>query len=183
MITPRELATLQLRCGGGKQYDESGSSLKNKVYIETTVISYLTARRTSDVVVAGHQKTTRNWWRLRRNRFQIYCSQFVFDEAEQGDPIAARRRLKILRNFPLLAATEAVQDLARRLIRSGGIPREADRDALHIAVAAVHEMDYLLTWNQRHIANAQNRNNLSATCAAEGFELPIICTPEELMGD
>ena len=157
--------------------------MKNKVYIETTVISYLTARRSSDVVVAGHQKTTRNWWRLRRDQFEIYGSQFVLDEAVQGDPIAARRRLRLLRDFPLLAATQAVQDLARRLIRPGGIPREADRDALHIAVAAVHGIDYLLTWNQRHIANAQNRNNLSATCAAEGFELPIICTPEELMGD
>lgn len=156
--------------------------MKDKVYIETTVISYLTARRSSDIVVAGHQRTTWNWWRLRRNHFELHCSQFVLDEAAQGDPIAARRRLRILRDFPLLTATEAVQDLARHLVRSGGIPPEADRDALHIAVATVHGMDYLLTWNQRHIANAQNRNNLSATCAAEGFELPIICTPEELMG-
>ena len=157
--------------------------MKDKLYIETTVISYLAARRSTDVVVAGHQKTTRNRWRLRRHEFDRYGSQFVLDEAAQGDAIAARRRLRLLRDFPLLAATEAVQHLARRLIRPGGIPREADRDALHIAVAAVHGMDYLLTWNQRHIANAQNRNNLSATCAAEGFELPIICTPEELMGD
>jgi hypothetical protein len=156
--------------------------VKDRVYIETTVVSYLTARRSSDIVVAGHQRTTWNWWRLRRNHFELHCSQFVLDEAAQGDPIAARRRLRILRDFPLLTATEAVQDLARRLIRSGGIPPEADRDALHIAVATVHGMDYLLTWNQRHIANAQNRNNLSATCTAEGFELPIICTPEELMG-
>ena len=89
--------------------------LKDRVYIETTVISYLTARRSSDIVAAGHQKTTRSWWRLRRNRFELYCSQFVLDEAEQRDPIAARCRLKKLRHFPLLAATEAVQDLAHRL--------------------------------------------------------------------
>lgn len=151
------------------------------MYVETTIVSYLSARKSADVIVVGHQQATRKWWRLRRPEFQLYCSQFVLDEAAQGDTDAARRRLRLLRQLPVLAASLAVQMLARKLIRSGGIPREAGIDALHIAVATVHGIDYLLTWNQRHIANAQKRNNLAAACAAEGFELPVICTPEELM--
>jgi hypothetical protein len=157
--------------------------VKPTVYIETTIVSYLSARPSTDVVVAGHQQATHRWWRTRRREFELYCSQFVLDEAAQGDAGAARRRLRLLRGVPLLTASEEVQALAGRLIRPGGIPAEAAIDALHIAVAAVHGVGYLLTWNQRHIANAQKRNNLAAACAAEGFELPVICTPDGLMGD
>lgn len=157
--------------------------MKPTVYVETTIVSYLSARPSGDVIVAGHQQATQRWWRSRREAFQLYCSQFVLDEAAMGDAGAARRRLRLLRGLPLLSASPAVQRLARKLIRPGGIPAAASLDALHVAVAAVHGIDYLLTWNQRHIANAQKRNNLAATCAAEGFTLPIICTPDELMGD
>jgi predicted nucleic acid-binding protein len=157
-------------------------AVRHKVYIETSVIRYLAGRRSTDLIVAGHQETTRKWWRDRRGEFKPYCSQLVVREASKGDARVARWRLQLLRGLPVLQVDQAAEALAARLTRSGGIPREAPEDALHIAVATVHEMDYLLTWNCKHIANAEIRWNLSATCSAEGLVLPIICTPEELMG-
>ena len=156
--------------------------MKDKVYIETSVVSYLAARRSADLIVAGHQETTRKWWRDRRGEFEAYCSELVIREASQGDPRVARRRVRSLTGLPVLQVSQAAELLAIRLMKSGGIPRQAPEDALHIAIATVHGMDYLLTWNCKHIANAEIRWNLSATCSAEGFVLPVICTPEELMG-
>lgn len=156
--------------------------MKDKVYLETSVVSYLAARRSTDLIVAGHQETTRKWWRDRRRTFETYCSELVVREASRGDPRVARQRLRLLAGLPVLQVAEAAEQLAARLMKSGGIPREAPEDALHIAVATVHGMEYLLTWNCKHIANAEIRWNLSATCSAEGFVLPVICTPEELMG-
>jgi predicted nucleic acid-binding protein len=161
----------------------SGGAMKPKLYIETTVISYLAARRSRDLIVAGHQESTRKWWRERRGGFALFCSQLVVQEASAGDSDAVARRLRFLREVPVLVATDAIGELARRLTRSGGIPSEASEDAVHVAFAVIHGMDYLVTWNCRHIANAQIRNNLSATCYAAGYELPVICTPEELLGE
>jgi hypothetical protein len=157
--------------------------VKGKVYIETTVVSYLAARRSKNLIVAGHQATTRKWWRERRQDFDLYCSQLVIQEASAGDPKAAARRLHLLAGVPVLTATDAIADLTRLLMKSGGIPREAPEDAAHVAFAVMNGMDYLLTWNCRHIANAQIRNNLSATCSMAGYQLPVICTPEELLGE
>ena len=156
--------------------------MKAKAYIETTVISYLAAQASRHLIVAGHQKSTRKWWRERRRSFALFCSQLVVQEASAGDSKAAARRLRLLR-VPVLVATEAIGELARQLTRSGGIPREAPEDAVHVAFAVIHGMDYLVTWNCRHIANAQIRNNLSATCSMAGYQLPVICTPEELLGE
>jgi hypothetical protein len=157
--------------------------VKPKVYIETTVISYLAAQPSRDLIVAGHQKSTRKWWRERRRRFDLFCSQLVVQEASAGDPKAVARRLRFLRGVPVLIATDAIGELTRQLMRSGGISREAPEDAAHVAFAVINGMDYLLTWNCRHIANAQIRNNLSATCSMVGYQLPVICTPEELLGE
>ncbi len=106
----------------------------------------------------------------------------MVQEASAGDFRAAARRLRLLRDVPLLVATETIGELARQLTSSGGIPSEAPEDAVHVAFAVIHGMDYLVTWNCKHIANAQIRNNLSATCFAAGYQLPVICTPEELLG-
>jgi len=157
-------------------------SAKAKVYVETTVVSYLTARRTRDPIAVAHQAVTRRWWR-RRKRFDLYCSQVVVREAGEGDAQAAQRRLAALKGLPSLQTTDAVKGLAAALVTAAALPKKATEDALHIALATVHGMDYLLTWNCTHIANAQIRNVVAAVAYDHGYGVPVICTPEELMGE
>lgn len=152
------------------------------VYLETSVLSYLTARPARDIVTAAHQQLTARWWEVRRARFRVFVSEVVLEEAELGDPEAARRRLALAADLPLLALTDAAGALQRRLLGTAGLPAGAAVDALHVAVAAVHGMDYLLTWNVRHIANAEARRRVEAACRAEGYRPPVLCTPEELLG-
>jgi len=156
--------------------------VKAKVYVETTVVSYLTARRTRDPVAVAHQTLTRRWWK-RRRRFDLYCSQSVIGEVGAGDTTAARRRLDALKGVPLLDINEAVNALAAAIAQEAALPKKANEDALHIALATVHGMDYLLTWNCKHIANAAIRNVVAAVAYDHGYGAPVICTPEELMED
>lgn len=153
------------------------------VYLETSVISYLTGRPSRNLRVVAHQEITVDWWARRRTRFELYVSRLVIDEAAAGDAEAAARRLATLNDIPRLEMTESASILAANLVAEAAIPREAIEDALHVAVAAAHGMDYLLTWNCRHIANATMRNRIADVCAASGFEAPVICTPEELLED
>ena len=155
--------------------------MKPTVYIETTIVSYLTARPSRDVILAAHQQITDEWWHERRSHFDLFTSQPVVDEAAEGDEEAARRRLQQLEEVPLLEITEEVANLAERLLLEGPIPQKAAVDAVHIATAAVHVMDYLLTWNCKHIANAAMRNKIEAVIRSEGCRPPILCTPEELL--
>jgi hypothetical protein len=154
-----------------------------KVYLETTVISYLTARPSRNLFVVAHQQITAEWWTRRRRHFELYVSRLVVDEAAAGDAEAAAQRLASLRGIPLLELAESASSLATNLVTQAAIPREAAEDALHVAVAAAHGMDYLLTRNCRHIANAAVRNRIADVCTASGFEAPVICTPEELLED
>jgi predicted nucleic acid-binding protein len=151
-----------------------------KLYIETSVVSYLTAQGSRDLVLAAHQEVTRTWW-ASRNGYDLYVSQFVLDEAAAGDSEAAGRRLEVLREMPLLNASTEVLALARRLLAERGMPAKARIDALHVATAAVHGMDYLLSWNCKHIANATLRTRIESICRTAGFEPPVICTPLELV--
>jgi predicted nucleic acid-binding protein len=155
----------------------------SSVYIETTIISYLTARPNKDLVQRAHQRLTRTWWQTRRPEFELYVSPLVLQEAAAGDPMRARRRLALMGGLPVLAATADAIDLSRTLIARGAIPKKAEIDALHIAIAAVHGIEYLLTWNCTHIANARMRSNIETVCRIESYEPPVLCTPEELMGD
>ena len=155
---------------------------KKAVYIETSIVSYLTARPSSNLLAAAWQKATVDWWDTQRGRFDLYVSATVIEEANRGNSQAAARRLKALADIPLLPITEAVVALAKSLIRGGGVPEKALDDALHIAVSAVHGIDYLLTWNCRHIDNAETKPLIRRICAAEGHPCPEICTPQELMG-
>ncbi len=157
--------------------------MKRRVYVETTIVSYLAARRSRDILVAAHQEITEAWWQRRAPDFELFVSQSVLAEAGSGDPDAARRRLAITENLPILEITEESELLATRLIRDEILPRKAAEDALHVALATVHGMDFLLTWNCRHIANAEIRRQLSRAVLEMGYELPVICTPEELAGD
>jgi predicted nucleic acid-binding protein len=152
---------------------------KPKAYIETSVVSYLTAWPSRDLVRAAQQQVTREWW-ATRGSFDLFTSQFVFDEAAAGDEDAAASRLAVLQEAVLLETTEDTILLAEKLVAGGGLPPKARVDALHIAVAVVHGMDYLVTWNCRHIANASLRGRIEDLCRAAGFEPPIICTPLEL---
>jgi predicted nucleic acid-binding protein len=150
-----------------------------KAYIETSVVSYLTARPSRDLVRAAHQQVTQEWW-ATRDGFECFVSQFVIDEAAAGDAEAAAQRLDALRDIALLDVTEEAILLAGDLVAGGGLPPKARIDALHVAMATVHGIDFLLTWNCKHIANAATRGTIEALCRAAGFEPPIICTPLEL---
>ena len=154
--------------------------MKPRAYLETTVISYLTALPSRDLVLAAHQQVTRDWWSTR-DAFQLYVSQFVVDEASAGDAAGAARRVAVLRDLTLLDLTSAATLLAGELVRRGGVPAKAKTDALHIAVASVHGMDYLVSWNCTHIANATMRGRIEGICRGAGFDPPVICTPIELV--
>jgi hypothetical protein len=157
--------------------------VKQRVYLETTIVSYLTARPSRDLILAAHQEVTRQWWKRRRADFEIYVSQLVVDEAGRGDPEAANRRVDLLVGVARLRVTDKALGLARELVRTHALPREGTEDALHIALAAVNGMDLLLTWNCRHIANAEMVPAIRATIERSGYDPPIICTPDELMGE
>ncbi len=155
--------------------------MKSKAYIETTVVSYLTAWPSRDVVIAGHQQITREWWENAEDRFELMASQLVVGEASAGDPNAARERLAILESLTLLDASEEALELAQQLIRAGVIPEQVPEDAAHIAIAVTNGVEFLVTWNCRHIANATMRSRIEMVCRNAGYEPPVICTPEELM--
>ena len=143
------------------------------VYIETTILSYLVALPAKDVVIAGHQKTTLDWWAYRRTAFECFISQVVIDEISAGDPSVAD-------SLNSLAVTVDAEQLTESIMKSGILPPKAIRDAAHIAVATVHGVQYLLTWNCKHLANAQIAKRVANLCRLAGFEMPTICTPEEL---
>ncbi|MGD9855498.1 MAG: type II toxin-antitoxin system VapC family toxin [Planctomycetaceae bacterium] len=154
-----------------------------RVYLETTIPSYLAAWPSRDLLQAARQQITHHWWTNERKQFDLCISQIVLDEVSDGDARASNDRLQILQDLPLLGLTEEVNDLAQAIMDSGLLPQKATRDAVHIAIAAVHHVDILLTWNCRHIANAAIMKELDEVVAQSGYELPILCTPEELMGD
>jgi predicted nucleic acid-binding protein len=154
-----------------------------RVYVETSVISYLTSRPSRDIIAAAHQQISLDWWERRRHDFELVASVLVINEARMGDPSAAQRRLTLLEGFPLLQVTDPAQRLAATIIQDGLLPQGAYPDALHIATATVHQVDYLLTWNCSHIANAEILPRVAVICERFGLTLPYICTPEELLGE
>jgi predicted nucleic acid-binding protein len=157
--------------------------MKESVYIETSVIGYLTARSTKNLIIAGNIETTRDWWQNRRNSFVLYISQVVLDEVAKGDAEIALKRLELLYELPLVDLNQNVKNLAAQFLIRSNLPAKASDDAVHIAAATVHRLNYLLTWNCKHIANAQIQKKLAAISLDMGYELPVICTPYELLGD
>ena len=145
------------------------------------IYSYLTARANRDVVIAGHQQITQEWWDTRRESYELCISQLVRNEAGAGDALAAQERLEVLKPMTVLEISDESLDLAKELIKAGALPAKAADDALHIAVAAMNGIPYLLTWNCRHLANATMRPVIESVCAGKGVKAPIICTPEELL--
>ncbi|MDE0312727.1 MAG: type II toxin-antitoxin system VapC family toxin [Caldilineaceae bacterium] len=155
--------------------------MRPTAYIETSVVSYLTARPSRDVVIAAYQEITREWWGEASDRFKLVASALVVAEAGAGDSEAARTRLQALEAATLLDATNDAEILARALVDAGAVPRQAADDAAHIAIAVTNGVDFLVTWNFRHIANAAMRARIEQVCRQMGYEPPVICTPNELM--
>lgn len=153
--------------------------MSETVYIETSILGYLTARSTKNLILPANIEITKDWWESRRNTFILYTSEAVLDEVTQGDPAITSQR----HDFPLLALNQAVQGLAVQFLTRSNLPPKAKVDAIHIAAATVHGMDYLLTWNCKHIAKAQIQGKLAEISLDFGYVLPVLCTPNELMGD
>jgi predicted nucleic acid-binding protein len=157
--------------------------MSETVYIETSLVGYLTARPSNNLILMANLEITRRWWDTRRSQFTLYISQVVLDESAEGDAEMATRRLEILQDLAVLELTEAVQDLGAQFLKRSNLPSKASDDAIHIAAATIHGLDYLLTWNCKHIANAQIQRKLTEICLDFGYKLPTICTPYELMGE
>lgn len=153
------------------------------VYIETSIVSYLAARPSRSILAAAWQQATEDWWTFHRPRFELFTSELVVEESKQGDTEAAQRRIAALAGIDQLAITDEVSSLAATLLDEGALPPVAADDAMHVAVAAYHGVDYLLTWNCRHIDNAEKKPAIRSVCAAKWYQCPEICTPMELMGD
>ncbi len=153
------------------------------VYIETSVVGYLTSWPQDDVTVAGHQNTTKAWWATARQRFELFVSQLVVRECSDGDSVAVRDRLASIDELPVLPVTAEAETLAGALIQGRAVPESQPNDALHIALAAVHRVQYVVSWNFRHIVNASLRPAIERVCRDAGYEPPILCTPEELLED
>ena len=155
---------------------------KKKVYVETTVISDATALPSKDLVLAGRQFVSREWLEAAKGKFELYSSFLVRREALKGDPNAAARRMEALTGFQELQADERAQQLAMKLLDGKAVPKEYPDDALHVATAALNEMDYLVSWNFRHITNAQTIPLVKRICETNGYRCPEICTPQMLQG-
>lgn len=151
------------------------------IYIETSIPSYLTARPSRDVRTAAWQQITLQWWEQAREHYELYTSELVVSEASEGHPEAAQRRLDSLRSVTELVVDPEMEALAARLIEEGGFPPLARVDALHVAIAAVQGIDLFLTWNCRHINNAETKPIVRSICAVAGYRCPEICTPQELL--
>ena len=152
------------------------------VYIETSILGYLTASSTDNLILAANMKVTQDWWNICRSSFILYASEIVEDEAARGDPEIASQRLNLLQSLMLLDLPEAALELAQEFLQQSNLPLQASSDALHMALATVYGLNYMLTWSCKHMANAQIQRQLSQISSELGYQLPIICTPYELRG-
>ncbi len=156
--------------------------MKRSIYIETSVVSYLTARPSKDVVMAGHQLATADFW-ARIKDYDVFVSELVLQEAGKGDPDAAARRLEVLTGLKELEINVACKELARVLIENGAVPEKFPEDALHIATAAVHAVDLIVTWNFKHINNPATRSKIRRAVESQGLVCPELCSPDEFLGE
>lgn len=156
--------------------------MTESVYIDTSVVSYLTARPAQDMVTAVRQIETIEWWTTQSPHFELFSSDVAIEEAKQGHPEAAQRRIEVLRELTILTVTLDASDLADALIERRAVPAEAEDDARHIAVATVNNINYILTWNFAHIANTVTMPLITDVCAQQGYNSPIITTPNQLQG-
>ena len=160
---------------------EAAKPEKKKVYVETTVVSDATALPTNDLTLAGRQMATREWWKTAAEQFDLFSSTVVSQEVRRGDSEAAQRRIEALRDIPELVADSRAVALAIKIIDGKAVPKEYPDGALHIATAALNAMDYLVSWNFKHITNGQTIPIIERICMESGYVCPRICTPQMLM--
>ena len=153
------------------------------VYIEISIVSYLTARPSRDLVIAARQEITYEIWPRLSEQFERFISALVIQEASRGDEEAAAKRLGAISEMPVLGISQEAHDVAQALLSQGAIPAGSEEDALHIAIACVNGMEFLLTWNFSHINNAFKKAKIVRVVEDLGFAAPVICSPEELIGD
>uniref|UniRef100_Q3AQX2 PIN domain-containing protein n=1 Tax=Chlorobium chlorochromatii (strain CaD3) TaxID=340177 RepID=Q3AQX2_CHLCH len=156
--------------------------MKPIVYLESSVISYLTSRPHRDVVIAGRQAITQEWWEYQRHQFELRISILVEEEISRGDAEAAAQRLASIADIPSLTLSDDAVMIAHLLLAKCAIPKGSEDDALHIGIAAAQGVDFLLTWNFKHINNAVTRGYVTHIVEACGYNCPQLCSPEELMG-
>ncbi len=154
-----------------------------RVYIETSIVSYLKQRPSGQVIAAARQLLTRKWWDFEREKYELRTSQYVLDEAGKGDPSLSAERLQSLSGIPLLGLPDEIPELATEILSRAILPATAQLDALHIAATVYHELEYLLTWNCTHIAHATILPRIRDLLLELGYPMPIICTPEEMVGE
>ncbi len=155
--------------------------MKETIYLETSVVSYYTSRPSRDVIILAHQEITREWWDKVVKKFDIFISEIVIEEASMGDSKLAQRRLKELEGFKYLELNKRVEEVAEIYLKRLDIPEKSFRDATHLAVACVHNIDYLVTWNCTHLANAEVIKKLLKLNKKYNINTPVICTPEYLL--
>jgi hypothetical protein len=155
--------------------------MKQSVYLESSVVSYYANEISSDLKVAGEQRITREWWAKVLPSVDAYVSDYVLEEIQKGNPTEAAARKKAAQPFPLLPERAETHRLARAYIKKLALPKDGEIDAYHLAVAAVHEVDFLLSWNCKHIANAFKYPLIRRINISQGWRSPTICTPRELM--
>lgn len=154
--------------------------MKLSIYLDTSTISYLTTQGNRDLIIATHQQITQQWWQQQSHLFDLYVSELVWKEAQLGDSQEANKRLSIINQLQLLPMTPVAEQLGQHLIQKRILPPVAAADGLHIAIATIHGMDYLMTWNLKHIANPMIQKSVRKLIEAQGYEMPTFCTPEQL---
>ena len=155
--------------------------MKPRLYLETTIPSYLVSRRSRDLRITADQETTTEWWDTKRHEYDLFTSEIVIAEVSEGDGSMSKARMEILASVPRLSALPQADEIIELLLRDGIIPPNATADAAHIALSIVHAMDFLLTWNCKHISNPHNFRRIERICARRGYACPVICTPEQLL--
>jgi len=156
--------------------------MKSTLYVETSIISYLTARPSRDPIVSARQQLTQVWWEQYRNEFELFISGYVIQEARIGDSVAAQRRLDALQDISVLPSTNEVEKLALEIRNYGTLPEKATLDSLHIAMAISHRIEYLLTWNLKHLANPVLQRKIYTFLSENNHPICTIATPNELLG-
>ena len=153
------------------------------VYIETSIVSYLRENPAAAAETVQRQGITRRWWEDYRVRYDLVTAQYVIEEAAAGQGDLATERLQHLAGLPLLPLGDDVDELAAEIVSRAILPADAIVDALHIACAAVNRVDFLLTWNCKHIANPLILPRVFRTLDDFGIPFPVICTPQDMLDE
>ena len=153
----------------------------DSVYLETTVIGNIAGRMHPDPKIAARQQVTREWWTTAPDRYDLYVSEITIEECGDGDPDAAKERIDLVRNIDLIETSAEAEELAELLVNRLAVPASEPRDALHIVIATVNAVQFIVTWNFKHILNPHLQTKIANACREGGYDPPVICTPQQLL--